>query len=239
MLARPERPSYPQFERRPSISLVHLIYFAFKCWTYGRKPDSLSGLASGGDAFRPERRFELKRLVPSFLIPAVLVALALFAALATSFAQQPPRKPLSPSEAVLRDWNDIGNKLIAMAQDWPEDKYSYRPNDQVRTFAQQLLHVAGDNYSLINAITGKKLGHEENDPSTEVFKSKAQVIEFLKKSVTDGAAAIQQLGDDGIVKRLGPWVGYIEHMSEHYGQLVVYYRNNGVVPPDSRPKPKS
>ena len=181
----------------------------------------------------------MKRTVPSFLISAVLLTLALSIMAEASLAQQPPRKPLSPTEAVLSQWNDIGNKLVAMAQDWPQDKYSYRPNDQVRTFAQQLLHVAGDNYSLINQITGKKMGNEENDPSTETFKSKAQVIEFLKKSVTDGAAAIQQLGDDGIVKRLAPWVGYIEHMGEHYGQLVVYYRNNGVVPPDSRPKPKS
>jgi hypothetical protein len=181
----------------------------------------------------------MKRLVPTFLISTMLMAFALFAAAENSFAQQPPKKPLSPTDAVLLQWNDIGNKLVEMAQDWPEDKYSYRPNDQVRTFAQQLLHVAGDNYSLINKITGKKMGNEENDPSTETFKSKAQVIEFLKKSVTDGAAAIQQAGDDGIVKHLAPWIGYIEHMGEHYGQLVVYYRNNGVVPPDSRPKPKS
>jgi len=181
----------------------------------------------------------MKRLLSSFLLASLFMVVALSAAPRNSLAQQPARKPLSPTEAVLSQWNDIGNKLVAMAQDWPEDKYNYRPNDQVRTFAQQLLHVAGDNYSLINRISGKKMGNQENDPSTETFKSKAQVVEFLKKSVTDGAAVIQQQGDEGLVKRLAPWVGYIEHMGEHYGQLVVYYRNNGVVPPDSRPKPKS
>lgn len=145
-----------------------------------------------------------------------------------------PRR--TPAQAVLANWNDIGNRLIAMAQDWPEEKYSYRPNAQVRTFGQILLHVAGANYSLVNQIRGQKLGNEENDPSTEVFKSKSQVVEFLKKSVADGAATIQQQGDTGILAHLDDWVGYTEHMGEHYGQLVVYYRNNGVVPPASRPK---
>lgn len=146
------------------------------------------------------------------------------------------KKAPGPAEAVLRQWNDVGNRLVAMAEDWPEGKYSYRPNDKVRTFAQVLLHVAGSNYSLINRAQGKKLGNEENDPSTETFKSKAQVVEFLKKSVTDGAATIQQVGDAGVLEHLVAWVGYTEHMGEHYGQLVVYYRNNGVVPPESRPK---
>jgi hypothetical protein len=146
------------------------------------------------------------------------------------------KKAPGPAEAVLSQWNDVGNRLVAMAEDWPEAKYTYRPNDKVRTFAQILLHVAGSNYSFMNQVQGKKLGNEENDPSTEVFKSKAQVVEFLKKSVTDGAATIQQAGDAGVLAHLGAWVGYTEHMGEHYGQLVVYYRNNGVVPPESRPK---
>lgn len=153
----------------------------------------------------------------------------------TKAQQATAKKQPGPAEVVLRNWNEVGNKLVVMAEDWPENKYTYRPNDQVRTFAQQLLHVAGSNYSLVNEMRGQKLGNEENDPSTEVFKSKAQLVEFLKKSVADGATTIQQQGDAGILKHLDGWVGYTEHMGEHYGQLVVYYRNNGVVPPESRP----
>jgi uncharacterized damage-inducible protein DinB len=99
-----------------------------------------------------------------------------------------------------------------------------------------LLHIAGSNYELINRISGKKLGDADNDPSTETYKTKAQVVAYLKKSETDGAAAIQAGGDAGALKNLNMWVGYIEHSGEHYGQLVVYYRNNKVVPPDSRKK---
>jgi uncharacterized damage-inducible protein DinB len=151
-------------------------------------------------------------------------------------AAQAEKKAKTPATAILDNWNDIGNKLVAMAEDWPEEKYTYRPNDGVRTFGQVLLHIAGNNYDLINRITGKKLGNAENDPSTETFKTKAQIVEFIKKSVTDGAAAIQAGGDAGALKNLEGWVGYIEHSGEHYGQLVVYYRNNNVVPPDSRKK---
>ena len=123
-----------------------------------------------------------------------------------------------------------------MAEDWPEDKYNFRPNAQVRTFADVLRHVAGSNFGLLNQVTGKKLGDGANDPSAETYKTKAQIVAFVKKSVEEGAATIKEQGDAGILKALDYWIGYTEHMGEHYGQLVQYYRDNGVVPPESRPK---
>jgi len=162
--------------------------------------------------------------------------LALFFALGgVAWAQQAKAKtPPGPAKIVLQNWNEIGNKLIAMAEDWPEDKYSYRPNDQVRTFAQQLLHAAGANYFAINPALGKPIKSVNENPSTTVYKTKADIVAFLKKSVADGDAAIRQSGDAGVLQHMDDWVGIIEHMGEHYGQLVVYYRNNSVVPPASR-----
>jgi hypothetical protein len=169
-----------------------------------------------------------------------LFLLVLFASamLASSAKAQDgaPQKQRTPTEAMLANWNDIGNRLIAMAQDWPEDKYSYRPNADVRTFQQVLLHIAGSNYDMLNHATGTKAGDARNDPAVADYKTKEQTVAFLKKSVADGAAEIQKEGDAGVVKNLYYWVGYDEHMGEHYGQLVAYYRNNGVVPPESRPK---
>jgi len=146
------------------------------------------------------------------------------------------KKPKTPTEALLESWKDIGGRLITMSEDFPEDKYNYRPNDQVRTFAAVLRHIAGSNFGLLNQLTGKKLGNGENDPSADEFKTKAQIVAFLKKSIEDGEATLKQEGDAGVLKHLDLWVGYTEHMGEHYGQLVVYYRNNGLVPPESRPK---
>jgi uncharacterized damage-inducible protein DinB len=146
------------------------------------------------------------------------------------------QKMHTPSEAALANWNYVGEKLVAMAEDWPEDKYTYRPNADVRTFQQVLLHIAGSNYDLLNRASGMKLGDGRNDPAVSDYKTKAQTVEFLKKSVADGAAEIKKGGDAGVLKNLADWIGYTEHMGEHYGLLVAYYRVNGVVPPDSRPK---
>jgi len=152
-------------------------------------------------------------------------------------------------DEVLASWNHIGRKLIAMAQDFPEGKYDFKPAPESRTFAAQLLHVAGTNYLFINALSGKRMGPADNDPSRSVYKTKADVIALLTKSFADGAALIQEHADrlTHIVKdpdsgelssELVSWLGDCEHSGEHYGQLVVYYRVNGLVPPQSRPRPK-
>ena len=69
-----------------------------------------------------------------------------------------PRPALSRSEEMLDRWNDIGNKLIAMAQDFPEDKYDYKLQKDERTFAQNLLHAAALDFVLIRRVSGSNLG---------------------------------------------------------------------------------
>jgi uncharacterized damage-inducible protein DinB len=161
-------------------------------------------------------------------------ALGLLLLAGVAGAQAP--KKMGPAEATLQNWNDIGNRLITMAEDFPAEKYTFRATPEVRTFQQVLLHVAASNYSLINVARGKKLGIDQNDPPIENFKTKAEVVAFLKKSVADGADTIHQMGNAGMLEHLVDWMGMVEHSGEHYGQLVVYYRLNGIVPPESRPK---
>jgi uncharacterized damage-inducible protein DinB len=159
-----------------------------------------------------------------------------------------PLKPaLSPSQAVLDSWNDIGRKLIAMAEDFPEDKYDFKPTPAQRSFAEQLLHATGANYFFTNLALGQKPPAEE-DPKRDQFKTKADVVAFVRKSFADGAAAIKTKGDKGMsdlvidpyshqqVRVSDMAYGFIEHSGEHYGQLAVYYRVAGLVPPESRPK---
>ena len=154
-----------------------------------------------------------------------------------------------PADELLAAWNYVGRKLITMAEDFPEDKYDFKPAPQSRTFAAQLLHVAGTNYAYVNALSGKKMGPEDNDPSRSVYKTKADVAAVLKKSFADGAALIKAHSDQltRIItdpdsgrpsSELISWLNDCEHSGEHYGQLVVYYRLNGLVPPESRPRPK-
>jgi len=158
-----------------------------------------------------------------------------------------PKPAPSPSESVLEQWNDIGRKLIAMAEDFPEDKYSYKPDPTIGTFAQRLIHAAHANEFFINAVRGEKMPAMA-DPKAETFKTKADVVVYVKKSFADGAAAIKAKGDKGMSDivvdpfgneqtRISDFAyGFVEHSGEIYGQLTVYYRVAGIVPPESRPK---
>jgi len=181
-----------------------------------------------------------------------LFAVTLIAVIAPSLrgqAQNPPPQPAhSRADELLDRWNDIGNKLIAMAQDFPEDKYDFKVQKDERTFAQNLLHAAALDFVLIRRVSGSNLGPdfgEGDNPTREQFKTKADVVKFVQEAVADGAQVIQQQGDaglDGTTKFFGNrlahnstiWTFAIEHSGEHYGQLVVYYRANNMVPPDSR-----
>jgi DinB family protein len=153
----------------------------------------------------------------------------------------------SPSQAVLDSWNEIGRKLIAMAEDFPEDKYDFKPTPAQKTFAERMIHVAGVNYFFTNPANGQKAPAGE-DAKRDQYKTKADIVGFVKKSFADGAAAIKARGDKGMndlvvdayanqQTRVGDLAyGLIEHAGEIYGQLAVYYRVAGMVPPESRPK---
>ena len=165
-----------------------------------------------------------------FLAAALFAAtLALPAVAQDAMKKDTPIKPPdSPSKVVLDSWNDVGRKLIAMAEDFPEDKYDFKPTPAQRRFAEQLLHAAGANYYFTNPVMGQKPPAGE-DPKRDQYKTKADVVTFVKKSFADGAAAIQAKGDKGMSElivepfshqqvRIGDLAyGFIEHGGEHYG----------------------
>jgi hypothetical protein len=153
----------------------------------------------------------------------------------------------SASAAVLERWNEIGRKLIAMSEDFPENKYDFKPTPTVRTFAEALIHAAATNYFFTNVALGQKPPADE-DPKRDQFKNKAAIVAFVKKSFADGAGAIKAKGDAGISSLIvSPFTNertrmsdfaydIVEHSGEVYGQLTVYYRVSGLIPPESRPK---
>jgi len=185
-----------------------------------------------------------------FSVLPALVATVLLAFSASSRAQaqnQPVRPVGSHADEILDRWNAIGNKLIAMVQDFPEEKYDFKVQKDERTFAENLLHEAAFDYVVTRLVSGINVGPdfgEGDNPPRAAFKTKADVVKFVQQAVADGASIIQQQGDAGLDKtsRWGKrmvhnsylWMFAIEHSGEHYGQLVVYYRANGMVPPDSR-----
>ena len=83
-----------------------------------------------------------------------------------------------------------------MAEDMPEDKDDFKPAPAQRSFAEQLLHASGANYFFINPVKG--LESPKGDPKRADYKTKADVVDFVKKSFADGAALIQSKGDSGL-----------------------------------------
>jgi len=185
------------------------------------------------------------------VVIALLLALAMVpvAAQEKKAAPPPPPKPaMSLHEEALADWNEVGRKLIAMAEDFPEDKYWYQPTKETRTFAGMLVHVAAVNYYYTNSVAGREVGKAEDDPPREQYKTKAAVVAFVRKSFADGAGVIKAQGEAGAMKSVkypfgnkmihasALWWQGVEHAGEHYGNLVTYYRLNNLVPPESRPR---
>jgi hypothetical protein len=122
-----------------------------------------------------------------------------------------PNPVASPSVALLKQWNEIGRKLIAMAGDFPEDKYDFKAASSTGTFAERTIHGAAANYFFTNLDLGKnRLPRKDVPPS----------------------AGKEQIRLDDLA------FGLIEHSGEVYGQLSVYYRVAGMIPPESRPKKK-
>ena len=183
-------------------------------------------------------------------LAAALFALALTAIPAHSqdMKKDAAVKPAeSPSKVLLDSWNDIGRKLTAMAEDFPEDKYDYKPTPPSaalpNNFSTPPTPIIFSSIPPWASPCRKK-----KTPSAWTYKSKADIVAFVKKAFADGAAAIQSKGDKGMsdllvdpfahqqVRVLDMAYGLIEHDGEHYGQLVGYYRMAGLVPPESRPK---
>jgi hypothetical protein len=191
----------------------------------------------------------MKKNIFVFILAALTAVFVTIASAQEKKQDVSPKPAQSPSQELLRVWNGLGKKLIAMAEDFPEDKYDFRAQKDERTFGENLLHVASDYNEIMNALKGSEVGYTGNgDSLRKKYPSKADIVTFLKQSVANGTELITAQGDTGLTREfISPWgnkmvhgsfawMGAIEHAGEHYGQLVVYYRLNGLVPPASRPK---
>ena len=130
--------------------------------------------------------------------------------------------------------------LIAAAEQMPEEKYGYRPTEEVRTFGQIIGHVANANYMICGAASGEPADPGEN---FEERTTKEGLVEAIKQSFEfcDGAyamndmKAMEEFEFFGATRtRLFALAMNASHNSEHYGNLVTYMRANGMVPPSSQ-----
>jgi hypothetical protein len=113
-----------------------------------------------------------------------------------------------------------------MAEDFPEDKYTYKPHSDSRSFGEELMHVAGVNTRLARQAAGEQVDNAALQKEF-VYVSKPDTVTKLKKSIEEVKVVVD--GPDCL--RL---IGALEHAGEEYGKLTVHYRVNGLVPPRSR-----
>lgn len=180
---------------------------------------------------------------------SVCVCLLLLSGIALAQAAKP--EPKTVSQVLNSSVTNVEHEFIPAAEAMPEDKYSFAPTTGefkgVRTFAQQVKHVASVNYMLASGILGEKPPVDpvgENGPDS--IKSKADIIKYLKNSFAYLHKAVVSINESNLViptkdpfgegnaTRLGLAVGAVAHPFDHYGQMVEYLRMNGIIPPASR-----
>jgi DinB superfamily len=173
-------------------------------------------------------------------------------------AGQPPAQPPQPAPTIAatvdRGITAVEKLVVDAAEAMPEDKFGFSPEGLnlpgadykgVRTFAQQVKHVAASNYAIWSPLTGDKIPEDfrgGNGPAS--VQSKADVMRFLRDSFALGHRAAATLTAQNFLQsapgsrspRLHMATFAVAHAYDHYGQMVEYLRMNGIVPPASRGK---
>ena len=141
--------------------------------------------------------------------------------------------------------------LVPAAEAMPEEKYSFAPTNGefagVRTFAEEVKHLAAANYQLGALALGEKPPHgERGETAPENMKTKEEIVEYLKGSfaylhevagkitVKSATEQIELPAGHGKDTRVGMLIDALAHSQNHYGQIVEYLRMNVILPPESR-----
>jgi uncharacterized damage-inducible protein DinB len=130
-------------------------------------------------------------------------------------------------------WQQIARKIADLADVIPDDRFNWRPVESVRSCADVLRHVAFWNQYVAGTLRGQAVDDATNELSAADYPTKAAVCKVLQQSADDVVEALEAAPsiDATTAAQVVP---FIEHTCEHYGQLVVYARTLGIVPPASR-----
>jgi len=189
-----------------------------------------------------------------FLRTVVVVSLCLVSASparsgtpsASKTATQQDDTPKSIAESLLRPLQFAEGNFLGVAEAMPEDKYSFIPSagkfDGVRSFGEQVKHVACAQFAFFNEFEGKQPPADCEKGGHDPAKTKAELIKYLKDSFDYSNRVLATLTAQNALDRvegryaapntkLGISVDAVWHITDHYGQMVEYLRMNGIVPP--------
>ena len=144
-----------------------------------------------------------------------------------------------------QQWEGIRTNVVRTAEIVPEAKYDFKPTPEVRSFRDLFIHIIEENYFFMGFVTGERSG----GPNLQNLRTRAEIVKALNDSYDYGAKALAALDDQKAMemvplmgRRQGPrWSAALMNIADnmdHYGNLVVYMRLNGIVPPSSQPRPQ-
>jgi uncharacterized damage-inducible protein DinB len=182
--------------------------------------------------------------------PRLVIVLAVLASLAclASGSAQDSIDPLAA--AVAQRFTMIEQSFVSLAEAMPAEKYGFKPTAgefrEARTFGEQVKHVACGNFAFFNQIEKKEppSGCAAGGPSPA--RTKTELMAYLRESFAYAQSVLRTMTPANALEPVsGPYGGpstrlgittlAVWHASDHYGQLVVYLRLNGIVPPASQP----
>jgi uncharacterized damage-inducible protein DinB len=179
-----------------------------------------------------------------------VITTLLFAA--SALAAEPELSPVA--KIFDTQLNSVEREVVSLAEAMPAAQFSFAPKQgefaTVRTFAQQVTHIASVNYEVAAAVLGEPnpvdMGANENGSAD--LKSKEEIVAYLKKSFAYTHRAMRMLTRENLMaqvhsafgKNMVPRLSMATvpqwHSFDHYGQMAVYARMCGIVPPASRPR---
>ena len=144
----------------------------------------------------------------------------------------------SLAKEIAASFQRASTEILDVAEAMPAEKYGYKPTPEISSFGEQLVHVAGITQRFIDTAKGTK-----TETPHHAAKTKPEIIDLLKKTFQSAQEMITPLTDaqllepvkfpfgDRTVTRATFWQGPLYQIRNHHGQLVVYLRMNGIVPP--------
>jgi len=182
-------------------------------------------------------------------VRAILLTAACLAFAVPSRAQERSTPLADPmADTVAQYFVMVQRQFVSLADAMPADKWSFAPKDGqfkgVRTFAEQVKHVACANYAFFNQVERKTPPESCETGGPSPAKTKPELMQYLRESFAYATQVMRQLTPANAMDRVeGPYGGpttrlgistlAVWHATDHYGQLVVYLRMNGIVPPAS------
>lgn len=143
---------------------------------------------------------------------------------------------------LLKDWQEQKDTMIKIADAMPEDKFGYKSTPAQRSYGEQIMHVASTNLDALKLVGGTAAAPAF---TAESARTKADMLKALADSYDYGTALLNEQSDATITQAVdAAWLGrstrarivvaLLTHSMDIYGQMVVYLRLNGIVPPASR-----